>query len=149
MNYKDVEKIKEDAETLFNKNSFIREVLIGNNNFPKDEVSQRVNVTVVLSHEESMKFKDYTKEDFEGTKIYTYGILNIVDLTHVYKEIIDSGNQYYDSSKYRKVLMITLKQNSLVSAYLINEIRFDSINFDFIDGGGYYPYVSESEYRYE
>ena len=130
MNYSDEERLKSDAIRIYNECGFIRDVYILDDD---KRTPQPLSLVFRLTNEESLKFKRYTKEDFKFSYLYDY-IYDVVDMTYVYEEIINSNNKYFDSSSYQKVIYVktTIREEDSFT-YLLYQTRTEASHIDFID----------------
>ena len=126
MNYDDEDRLKEDSMKLLNEVSFIESVL---------DPLIKTKYVFTLTNEESLKFKNYTKEDFNMFWFYK-NIDEVVDLTYVYKEIIESNNTIYNKNNYHKKILVIVYDSFLLGGHgsmKYNQTVRESENVDFIE----------------
>ena len=124
MDYEDEQRIVKDSEEILKKVDFVEHV----KNSDMLLHSNSIGLLFCINHEESLKFKEYTIEDFEpvfGDRIY-----EVFDLTYVYKEIIESNNPYFDLANFHRMILVVLKVNGTYSRDILDEFAGA---FDFVD----------------
>ena len=126
MDYEDENRIVEDAKKLLDNVDIVNSV--SNSEMPGHYDS--LGVVFEINHEESMAFKEYTKEDF-APAIPESIIYDIVDLTYVYKEIIESNNTFFDAENFHRIILVILKYETVSIA----NNRFNEVSslLDFVD----------------
>ncbi len=83
------------------------------------------HIMLTINHEESLKFVEYTKDDF-----LLDDILEIKDLTAPYKNIIENRPDY-DSSRFKRVLLLIMDYHDYER--ILRDVEFLNENIDFIE----------------